>query len=235
MALFGLQKTTLIDFPHLVAATLFIPGCNLRCPYCHNPDLVIDIHEDSLISLPRVISFLEKRSKVLGGVCISGGEPLLYKGLPELIHTIHSMDLKVKIDTNGTLPGRLSDLRIDYISMDIKTNPGKYHLLGKTVPPDTGEKVKESIQWIISSGIPHEFRTTVAPGIVVKEDIENISSLIRGADKYILSQFRPVHTLDPAWEEYPPTDLKVLEEYYRIVKKAGIPCFIRHLDKIMAA
>jgi pyruvate formate lyase activating enzyme len=228
---FGLQKTTLIDFPGLVAATIFIPGCNLRCPYCHNPELVKKIRPDSLIPFDRIISFLHKRQKVLGGVCLSGGEPLLYEGLPGLIDTIHSLDLKVKIDTNGTLPEKLCSLSMDYVAMDIKTGPGKYHLLGNHKFPGMAEKIKDSINWIISSGIPHEFRTTIAPGIVEKQDIEEICSLIQGADRYMLSQFRPLHTLDPGYEQFPPTPGEILKEFLAIAEKAGIPCKIRQSGK----
>jgi len=100
----GLQKTTLLDFPGEVAATVFTPGCNLRCPYCHNPSLVQPPYPQDLISLEELDRFLEKRAKVLGGVCITGGEPLLHDNLDELISLIRSHGLKVKLDTNGTFP-----------------------------------------------------------------------------------------------------------------------------------
>ncbi|MBN2440049.1 MAG: anaerobic ribonucleoside-triphosphate reductase activating protein [Spirochaetales bacterium] len=227
MALFGLQKTTLIDFPHTVAATIFVPGCNLRCPYCHNPALVTHIKKDTLTHIDSIISFLKKRRNVLGGVCVSGGEPLLYTHLLDLIEIIHSLNLKVKIDTNGTIPEQLSKVPVDYISMDIKTSPDNYHLVGGDNIPQIEKKVKASIEWIISSGIPHEFRTTIAPGIVFREDIEEICSLIKGADHYILSQFRPINTLDPKFEHFPPTPNKFLNELKEIVEKSGISCMVR--------
>ena len=233
MALFGLQKTTLIDFPHLVAATIFIPGCNLRCPYCHNPGLVTNIKTDTLKSFEQIISFLNKRYKVLGGVCLSGGEPLLYKNLTQLIDTIHSFNLKVKIDTNGTMPAKLCSLSVDFISMDIKTSPGKYYLLGDHGIFNIENKIKESIKWIISSGIPHEFRTTVAPGIVDKEDIKEICSLIQGADHYILSQFRPINTLDPEYQYFHPTSKIFLEELQICAGEAGISCAVRCAGMLM--
>jgi len=228
MAFFGLQKTTLIDFPGIVAATVFIPGCNLRCPYCHNPELVMEINPDTLYTYEQIIGFLEKRHNVLQGVCLSGGEPLLYEELTDLINIIHSLGLKVKIDTNGTIPEKLSLLSADYIAMDIKTRPAKYHLVCKQNIKHIATKIKNSIRWIISSGIPHEFRTTIAPGIVDKEDIHEICTHLKGTRKYVLSQFRPSHTLDPAYEQFPPTDLETLEELQRIVNDSGIPCRIRY-------
>ncbi|MBN2532274.1 MAG: anaerobic ribonucleoside-triphosphate reductase activating protein [Spirochaetales bacterium] len=234
MDYFGLQKTTLIDFPGILAATIFIPGCNLRCPYCHNPELVTKIRPDTLITYNELISFLNKRKNIVGGVCLSGGEPVLYKGLAGLIDTIHSLGMKVKIDTNGTLPDKLDFQAMDYIAMDIKTIPGKYHLLGNHIPGAAG-KINESISRIISSGIPHEFRTTIAPGIVEREDIKEICSLIKGADSYVLSQFRPLHTLDPGYEQMSPTSWEMLKELKEIVEKANIPCKIRYVGKSQQA
>jgi pyruvate formate lyase activating enzyme len=227
MTHFGLQTLSLIDFPETVAAVIFIPGCNLRCPYCHNPGLVTNIDKESLFSFDYIKAFLEKRRNVLAGICISGGEPLLYDGLPDLINTIRSFGLKVKIDTNGTLPGRLAGLQADYIAMDIKTSPDKYHLLGGAGTPGIREKLKGSIEWIVSSQIPYEFRTTVAPGIVTKDDIREICSLIKGAKQYVLTQFRPVNTLDPGFENYQPTSNAELHEMQEIARLSGIPCSIR--------
>ncbi len=220
----GLQKTTLVDFPGEVAATIFFPGCNLRCPYCHNPDLVLPPFPEDLLDMETVKAFLRKRAPVLGGVCLTGGEPLLHEELFELADFIHSLGLKVKVDTNGTLPQQLCRVKADYIAMDVKTSPGKYDLVGL---PGAGERVLESVAQILSSGIPHEFRTTVAPGIVTEADISRIAACIQGADRYVLAQFRPGKTLDPAFENTLPYTIQTLETMKALVEKAGIPCKIR--------
>ena len=125
----GFIKTSLLDFPGQVSAVIFTPSCNLRCPYCHNPELVSGSLPPDLIQKETVLQHLEKRKSILGGVCITGGEPLLHPELPDLIESIHSLGLKVKVDTNGTRPDKLPPLKADYLAMDIKTDPKKYPLL----------------------------------------------------------------------------------------------------------
>jgi pyruvate formate lyase activating enzyme len=129
----GLQKTTLLDFPGEVAATVFIPGCNLRCPYCHNPGLVSPPFPEDMIPVGELDAFLSRRARVLGGVCITGGEPLVHPDIGSLVGIIRSHGLQVKLDTNGTFPGRLEELLasglVDYVAMDIKTAPDLYDTL----------------------------------------------------------------------------------------------------------
>ena len=125
----GLVKTSLIDFPGEVAAVVFSFGCNLRCPFCHNPTLVNGSHPEDFISRGEILSFLKKRRNVLGGVCITGGEPLLHSDLVLLITEIKALGLKVKLDTNGTVPDRLREVKADYVAIDFKTSPEKYGLL----------------------------------------------------------------------------------------------------------
>ena len=115
MVIAGIQKSTLLDFPGEIASTLFTLGCNLRCPYCHNPELVESINTSTLLSWDTIIKYLKKRKNVLGGVCITGGEPLLTPQIEDIIKEIHNLGLKVKIDTNGTLPETLKNLRVDFV------------------------------------------------------------------------------------------------------------------------
>src|SRR6056297_2964372 len=130
----GLQKTSLVDFPGELAATVFTPGRNLRCPYCHNPQLVIPPYPEDMITLDELDAFLNRRDGLLGGVCITGGEPLLHEDLPELLHLVRTHGLKVKLDTNGSFPDRLSGIFVDYVAMDLKTAPSRYEkLLGGMV------------------------------------------------------------------------------------------------------
>lgn len=232
MIIAGLQKTTLLDFPGEVASTVFTYGCNLRCPYCHNPELVTEAKNIQKIELDELFKFLHKRKNVLGGVCITGGEPLLYDDLGVVIDKIKQIGLKVKVDTNGSLPEKLKKIHPDYIAMDIKTSLEKYSLLNYTGKGDLSKKLTDSITYIIKSGIPHEFRTTVAPGIIDIDDIKKIIPLIKGADKYYLAQFRPKNTLDPEWAEREPYDDQVLEDMKQIIIEAGIDCEIRTGYKI---
>lgn len=224
----GLQKTTLIDFPGEVAATVFTRGCNMRCPYCHNPELVIPQSKpEGLYALDEVKAYLKKRKKQLGGVCITGGEPLIHADLPEFIDFIHNLGLKVKLDTNGSFPEKLAALKPDYVAMDIKTAPPKYPLMGYTGKADIVENIISSIRWIIESGTAHEFRTTVVPGIVGVEDIRGICKLIEGASRYVLAGFRPGLTLNPEYRNKIPYHNSVLEEMKTIVEEWEIPCSIR--------
>jgi pyruvate formate lyase activating enzyme len=227
MQFFGIQKNTLIDYPGEVATTLFTFGCNFYCPYCHNPELINNKNKIMPIEWNDIFNFLDKRKKVLGGVCITGGEPLLYKEIPGIIDQIHSLGLKVKIDTNGSFPERLTKCNVDYIAMDIKSSLEKYKYVCSIEKTKLSEILKQSIKYIINSGISYEFRTTVVPDIVEIDDIKKITDLIKGAQKYILAQFRPKNTLDPELENIPPYPFSVLEKMKKIVESKGIECEIR--------
>lgn len=196
----GLQKTTLLDYPGKVAATLFTPGCNLRCPYCHNPGLVQDIDRSSLLPLEEIKAFLKKRAGVLGGVVITGGEPLIYsEDLCELAEYIHSLGLLLKLDTNGTFPGELSRFPADFIAMDYKTSVKKYSLMGG--PEDIVKKLSESLNYLRQSGIPHQIRTTVHPEWLSMEDAAEMAEELQGVDQLRLTAFRPGITLNPGYAE----------------------------------
>ncbi len=227
MNFYGFQKVTLLDFPGEVASTIFTFGCNLACPFCHNPELILDEKKSNPVSWKEILKYLKKRKNVLGGVCITGGEPLLHKEIINVIEEIHSIKLKVKIDTNGTIPEILKKLNVDYIAMDIKTSINNYNKLYKIEIKNLKNKLLESIDYIINSGIQYEFRTTVVPGIVAIEDIKNIINLIKGASKYVLSQFRPINTLDADYEKIIPYPISILEEMKKLIIDSGLICEIR--------
>jgi pyruvate formate lyase activating enzyme len=225
----GLQKTTLIDYPGLVACVVFFPGCNFRCPYCHNPELVELTPREGMISIGELMQFLTKRSAVLGGVVLSGGEPLLHpvETLKELVDRIRALGLKVKIDTNGSLPDRLACLKPDYIAMDIKTSLENYPKVGAGRTEEARDLLRESIRWIIASGIPHEFRTTVAPDIITRDDIHRLIPLLKGTQAWYLTRFRPGVTLDPDYTNREPCTSGEMEEMRGMIASAGIPVYIR--------
>lgn len=233
----GLLKTGAVDYPGLLASVIFLPGCNLRCPYCHNPDLVTEIDLSTLISMDEIFRFLEKRAGILGGVVISGGEPLIYpvEEINSLIESIQNLGLQVKLDTNGTFPEKLSQLSPNFIAMDIKTAPARYYELTSLDPQQytkdhqkSENQICESIQWIISSGINHEFRTTVATGIFGEKEIENIIPLLKDAKQWTLTPFKPGVTLDPKWKDALPPERSTLDSYKKKIEGASIPCTLRN-------
>ena len=225
----GFLKTTLIDYPGKIASTLFLPGCNLRCPFCHNRDLVLG-EEDNLLPIEEILEIINKRKNIIQGVCISGGEPLIHNDLPDLIREIRKIGVKIKIDTNGLLPEKLADISPDYVSMDIKTSPLKYNLLlGSADAGETEKLLRKSAKLIIESGIDHEFRTTLVPGIIDTDDIEVIAEIAIGCRRFTLNKYRPQNTLDPSYEEIIPFTEDKYTSFTEAFEKYGIKAIFRGL------
>lgn len=203
MTIGGLQKLTLIDYPGKIACTVFTVGCNFRCPFCHNPELVGAqyFNQNLLISESDFFKFLKSRQGLLEGVCVTGGEPLLHVDLPDFLKKIKSLGFLIKLDTNGSRPSELQNLikdgLVDYLAMDIKTSlkiPNSKIQIQNFYEKVCGvrinlEDIKQSIKVIMASGLDYEFRTTVVPGLHTAEDIVQIAEEIRGAKKYYLQQF----------------------------------------------
>ena len=191
MKIHGLQKMTLLDFPGHVACTIFLGGCDFRCPFCHNYELV-DGSAPALMEEEEVLAFLEKRKGLLDGVAVTGGEPLLHRELPEFLRKVRAMGFMTKVDTNGNHPELLRQILeeglADYIAMDIKNSPEKYAVTIGFESFDL-EKVRESIRLLMESGIDYEFRTTVVAEFHEESDFYEIGEMIRGADKYFLQSF----------------------------------------------
>lgn len=189
MIIGGLQKTSLIDFPEKISAIIFTQGCNFRCGYCHNPELLN--RADAKYSEEEIFEFLKSRVGKLDGVVITGGEPTLQKDLKNFIEKIKDMGFCVKLDTNGTNPEMLEDLiksnLLDYVAMDIKSSVINYE---KTVSVNVNiDNIKKSINLLKNSDIKYEFRTTVLKNLISKEDFEQIGKEIEGAKKYYLQKF----------------------------------------------
>ena len=229
-------KTTLIDYPEKVACTIFLSGCNLRCPFCHNKNLVFE-KEKNLLPIEEIIKYINKRKNILQGVCISGGEPLIYKELPDLVKEIRSAGVKyIKIDTNGILTERLFDANPDYIAMDIKTIPEKYNMLTSDHYDQTiTEKINNSIKEIMGHNIMYEFRTTLVPGIIEYKDMEKIASIVKGCTKYTLNKFSVKNTLDKSYSKITPYSEEEYNAFLEILKKRKIPAFFRGLLDYQAA
>ncbi len=188
----GFQKLTLLDYPEKTACTLFTAGCNFRCPFCHNAALVTHIDNSNFYTEEYILDYLKKRKGVLDGVCITGGEPLMHKQLPEFIKKVKSLGFLVKLDTNGSYPERLAALIdsgiIDYVAMDIKNCKEKY-LLTADCSDDDLRNVEKSVELLKQNKVDFEFRTTIVKEYHTVDDIKKISEWIEGADKYFLQNF----------------------------------------------
>ena len=192
MTIKGLQKLTLLDYPGRIACTVFLGGCNFRCPFCHNGGLALGDDADGIMSTSELLAFLDSRRGRLQAVCISGGEPTLHRDLPELISEIKSRGFEVKLDTNGTNPDMLSSLiadgLIDYVAMDIKNSPDKYAL---TIGVNSNfNAVRESAALLMQGRVDFEFRTTLARELHTAEDMEIIGKWLSGSEKYFLQTYR---------------------------------------------
>lgn len=186
----GIQKTTLLDYPEKIASIVFTQGCNFRCGYCHNPEL-LDFNKNTEFASKNFIDFLKTRQGKLDGVVITGGEPTLQSGLYDFIREIKQLDFAVKLDTNGTNPQiiqkLLNESLIDYIAMDIKAPLEKYsEIVGVEINTDN---IRKSIDLILNSSISYEFRTTVVKSQLNLGDFDKIGQTINGANLYYLQKF----------------------------------------------
>lgn len=227
MIINGLQKLTLLDYPEHTACTVFLAGCNFRCPFCHNSEILNLATAQPLMDEKELLAFLQKRQGLLDGVCITGGEPTLRNDLPELFREIKKLGFKTKLDTNGTNPAMIKKLVdetiVDYIAMDIKAAPDNYeNLAGVGVDMDA---IKESAHYIMFCGIDYEFRTTVVKGLHQAKDFEAIGQWLKNARAYYL---QPFVNRDTVLQKNltAPTD-EELNTYLNVIKKYINNSFIR--------
>lgn len=198
MKIAGLQKLTLLDYPGKTAATVFTPGCDFRCPFCHNRDLVVGERvAPGMVAYPEIAlqtfySFLDKRHGLIDGICITGGEPLMQEGIEEFCEYVHGQGFLVKLDTNGSFPGRLrmmvSDGLVDYVAMDVKNTPSCY---GETIGVADFDvaPVRESIDFLLEDTVPYEFRTTVIAGFHDDDTLVELARWLTGARAWFLQGF----------------------------------------------
>jgi pyruvate formate lyase activating enzyme len=236
-------KTSLIDFPGRLASVLFLPGCNFRCPYCHNAALVVQKREladgasssarrgeaglareasiardDGLVAMGEFLEFLDKRKSLISGVVISGGEPLLYEETPRIAHSIRERGLAVKLDTNGSFPDMIAPVAPDYVALDFKTSEACY---GRVAPglPGVGARVLDSLAYLRSSATPFEVRITCAPGIVGPSELGEMALSLEAGDEVFLQAFRPGGCLDPAWDSAEPYPRAEMESFLAILRR----------------
>lgn len=189
----GFQKLTLLDYPGKMACTVFTAGCNLRCPFCHNARLVIDPEKETEFTVDEILAYLKKRSGILDGVAITGGEPLLQPDIDVFIEKVKELGYPVKLDTNGTFPEKLKELvnrgLIEYVAMDIKNSPAIYSETVGVSGFDL-QKIKESISFLLEGRVDYEFRTTVVRELHSVFEIDGIGKMIKGAKRHYIQAFR---------------------------------------------
>ena len=207
LLILGLAKTTLLDYPGKLAATIFTGGCNFRCPYCHNGDLVLNVDSSERISENDILDFLKKRTGRLEGVCISGGEPTCQVDLVDFVKKAKALDYFVKLDTNGTNPDIVKELieneLIDYVAMDIKNSPDKYKNTIGDVSNFDFENIVKTKNYLIENRVEYEFRTTLVKGLHTKNDIIDMHKFIVGAKKwYLQSYVESDRVINPIFEGF---------------------------------
>ena len=238
MEIAGIQKLTLVDFPGHVAATVFTRGCNFRCGFCHNPELVLPDHYNPLLSEKQIVDFLISRFGKLNGICITGGEPTLQKDCDKFISHMRALGYDVKLDTNGSNPKMLKkiieDGDVNYIAMDIKGTLEKYPLTTNCQLPIANKRIdnlkieklnenwklkndnllsniQESIKLIMNSGIDYEFRTTVCHPLHEVKDFKEIGEMIRGAKRYFIQNFQQSKHINEHEKYSPFSDEEIME------------------------
>ena len=215
----GIDKLSLSDYPGKLCANLIIPGCNFRCPYCSKKQLILDFLPMRKITEDEVIAFLHPRVGFLDGVCLTSGEPTIHRELPTFLARLKSIGSLVKLDTNGSHPKRLGHVigrkLVDYVAMDLKVPLERYQeIVQYRITP---EMLLDSIQLIRRSRVDYEFRTTVVPGIVDGDDLEEIAKTLIGSKRYVLQGFKPGSTLSEDCENLEPYSVTEMRQFRDIV------------------
>lgn len=231
MLIKGFQKLSLIEYPDKLSAVIWVGGCNFRCPFCYNEDIVLNHKKMPTIPEKEIIDFMKTREGLLDAVAITGGEPTLQKDLPKFVKKIKDLGFSVMLETNGSNPDMIKKLidkkLVDYIAMDIKAPLEKYdEVTGKRVKK---RNIQKSIDIIRNSDVDYEFRTTVIPRFFKKQDALVIGKLLKGSKNYYLQQFVPEKTVDKIFRRvkpYPPEKLKefveIMKPYFKFVDVRGL-------------
>ncbi len=221
MKIGGLQKQSLQDYPEKISAVIFTQGCNFRCGYCHNPELVLPEKMQASMPEKEILRYLESRKDWLQGVVITGGEPTVQRGLKAFIQQVKKLGYAVKLDTNGTNPSVVRELinqeLIDYVAMDLKAPlqlDAQRKVAGKHISQEMVARMQETKELLQTSKVEHEFRTTAISGVHTQEELLQIGRSTKKSP-YYLQRFRPQKTLDPSWKQYthvPEANLQALRE-----------------------
>lgn len=224
----GFEKCTLLDYPGKVACMVYTIGCNFRCPYCHNPELV-DETVETTYGEAAILDFLDTRKGLLDGVVITGGEPTMHEELPAFARRVKERGFLVKLDTNGTNPEMLrraiDESWVDYVAMDMKSPLDSY---SQTVARAVDvEAIRESISILLASPIEYEFRTTIVKSLLSCEDLKRIGEAIRGAKCYYLQKFVPTKILNPQFKRKVTYTDEEFIEFQKIMHEYVETCGIR--------
>lgn len=235
MEIKGFIETSLVDWDGMVCSVLFLPGCNFRCPFCYNHILVRQPEKLETVPWERVDRYLAGKREWIDGVVVTGGEPSLHQDLNTLLMKIKKLRYKIKLDTNGYRPEVLEELfsakLVDYVAMDVKAPLDESCSRAAGVEIDL-DRIRRSIGAIIGSGLPHEFRTTVVPGIHTVEAIEKAGESLRGARRWAIQQFIPAQADDPALRSLPPLPESEVREMQRRGQAFVDKCLIRGLRQV---
>ena len=212
----GLQKTSLVDYPNKVASVLYTPGCNLRCPFCHNWRIAVD-PKPPFLQEAVALEILGARKKYVDAVVVSGGEPTMHKELPKFLAKLKEKGFQVKLDTNGFYPEVLEECLpyVDYVALDVKTSLEKYSLLGA----ENTAVFQRAIEMLKTGKVEYEFRTTVVPEFVTAEDVVCIGEITKGVKTFAFQQFVPHDTLDKRFENVQPYAPETIKEFAETMKK----------------
>ncbi len=212
----GLQKISLVDYPNKVASVLYTPGCNLRCPFCHNWRIAVD-PKPPFLQEAVALEILGARKKYVDAVVVSGGEPTMHKELPKFLAKLKEKGFQVKLDTNGFYPEVLEECLpyVDYVALDVKTSLEKYSLLGA----ENTAGFQRAVEMLKTGKVEYEFRTTVVPEFVTAEDVVCIGEIAKGAKILAFQQFVPHDTLDKRFENMQPYAPETIKEFAETMKK----------------
>ncbi len=229
----GMIETSLLDWDGKIVSTLYTPYCNFRCPYCQNAGLVLNPDQYETIPFEVISNFLINHRNWIDGICLTGGEPCFFEDLPEFLEKIRNLGMEIKLDTNGTFPKILQRVidrgLVNYVAIDIKAplNFNAYEKSTRIKSKELLEKVRESVDLIIHSGVDYEFRTTVVPGLHSEEDILEIAREIGRAKKYSLQNFSNRETMDPEFQKISPYKIEELEKIRELSLQYVRCCLVR--------
>ena len=229
MAIKGFQGTSLLDYPGKISSLVFFGGCNLTCPFCHNPGLVLDPGQYPDYPLEHILDELEQRRNFIDGVVVSGGEPTLDPELEPTLREIKKLGLDIKLDTNGLLPDCLETLLnnglVDYVALDLKTAPHRYAELHDQ--PVNIDHLFRCIRLLMEGEVAYEFRTTCVPGLVEEEDILALGEAVNGGGPWVLQQFVASHSLAEKYQEMEPYSVAKLRDFARLARSFAFEVVLR--------
>lgn len=232
-AIKGFDQMSLVDWDGMVATTLYTSGCNFRCPYCHNSGLVLFPDQYESIPVDEILDYLREHNDFIDGVVITGGEPCIHSNIGGFIKQLREVGVRVKLDTNGSFPDLLESLidkeLLDYVAMDVKAplDFGSYSKSAGITDRRTFEKVRDSIDLLMEGRVDYEFRMTVVPALHRASDLQRVAEQIEGARRFVLQNYVPRDTLDPAFLNETPYDVERLEEFKKMMAPMFDECLIR--------